>query len=127
VKLATVLVIGFEVPSQNHTERRHWSARSKERKRLDWLIRAALPADGCPHRGRKRQLEIIAYRRRRISDHANLVGGCKTLLDAIVAAGVLVDDSDDYACAAYRQDVISKGGHDRPTTVIRIYDLDEKA
>jgi hypothetical protein len=127
MKLATVLVIGFEVPSQNRTDRRHWSACWKDRKRINWLLVAALPQAGCPHGGRRRRVEIIAYRRRLIADKANLIGGAKTLVDAIVGAGVLVDDSDRWAEITYDQALISKGGHDRPTTVIRIYDLDEKA
>lgn len=123
--LATTLVLpGYEVPSQNVRDRRHWSADHRERKALTWRVHAALPADGCPHRGRRRTIEVLAYRRARIRDDANLRGGAKALLDALVAAGVLRDDSDRWMHAEYRQDLHRRAGYDQPTTVIRIYDLE---
>lgn len=123
MNLAGIIAIPFEVPSQNVTERRHWSARTKERDRLGWLLRAHLPAGGCPHGGRKRSLEIVAYRSAWIRDAANLVGGCKTLVDALVAADVLVDDGRKWVEIAYDQALYRRAGFDQPTTVIRIYDL----
>lgn len=126
MNLAAIIVIPFEIPSQNVTERRHWSARAKERSELTWRLRAALPAGGCPHNDRKRVLEIVAYRSAWIRDAANLVGGCKTLLDALVGVGVLRDDSRSWVEVSYDQALYRKAGYDQPTTVIRIYDLGEE-
>ncbi|HYE07688.1 MAG TPA: hypothetical protein VEL07_19370 [Planctomycetota bacterium] len=126
MNLAALLVIPFEVPSQNSTERRHWSGRAKERKELGWRVTAALPAGGCPHLGRKRFVEIVAYRAAWIRDAANLVGGSKTLLDALVAVGVLRDDSTKWVEVSYDQGLYRRAGYDQPTTVIRIYDLAEE-
>lgn len=122
MRLIVDLIIPFEVPSQNVTERRHWSRRAKEKKSVLWMLRGALPSGCRPHDGKKRVVEITAYRRRRIRDHANLVGGCKTLVDALVTVGLLVDDSEQWATFDYRQDVLSAYGFDRPMTIIRITD-----
>lgn len=127
MNLATRLTISFEVPSQNRTERRHWSTRAKERRDLNWMIAAALPRGGCQHDGRRRRIQILAYRRRRITDQANLVGGCKTLVDALVATGVIVDDSEQWVDLHYEQGLYRTAGYDRPTTVIRIYDIEPAA
>lgn len=128
MNLATTIVLaGYEVPSQNAREKAHWSAHRRERKALTWRVLAALAGVGCPHLGRKRHVAVIAMRRVRIRDSANLVGGCKALLDALVAAGVLRDDSDRWASIDYDQGLHRRAGFDQPTTVVRIYDLDGDA
>jgi hypothetical protein len=103
VKLATVLVIGFEVPSQNRTERRHWSARSKERKRINWLIVAALPADGCPHRGRRGNSRSSPTAGACISDKANLDRRLQDAARRDRRRRRARRRQRRYACATYRQ------------------------
>lgn len=125
MRIAATIELPYEVPSQNARDGQHWSARHRERKELTWRVRAALPPGGCPHGTRKRAVVIHAFRRRRITDRANLVGGAKALVDALVAAGVLVDDSDRWAAITYDQGLHMRAGYAVPTTVVSIYEIDE--
>lgn len=49
-----------------------------------------------------RHVEVHRYSNRKL-DHDNFVGGCKYLLDALVKAGVLADDSPQWVTVDYRQ------------------------
>ena len=93
-----ISLIGYEVPSQNVTMRRHWRVNHKERTMLERWIRArAGVRTASPH------LHIHSVRKQRITDNANLRGGCKTLVDAIVAAGLITDDKDSAVTITYSQ------------------------
>jgi hypothetical protein len=41
--------------------------------------------------------------RRREFDHANLVGGCKPLIDVLVSMAIIVDDAPKHFTCAYAQ------------------------
>ena len=113
-----IFSIPFEVPSQNVCERRHWSARRKEQETLAILLRIH-----CPPFKRvtaQRLVSIRAYRKRKCRDLANLIGGCKGLVDALVTAGLLVDDSEKWARFEYAQDLASVLKHKTPMTGITI-------
>lgn len=123
----TVFAIPFLVPSQNDRERMHWRLQREEVTRAFLLCRA----HGCkvPPPTGHRTVIITSYRRQLMKDHANLVGGCKGLVDGIVRAGLLLDDSIKLASFEYRQAVLSRlpadlrkdfGG--RPCTAIEITD-----
>lgn len=119
------LRIPFEIPSQNATERRHWTRRAKEKDVLVAMLRFAQATAGdelIRPPAARRMVFITAYRRKLITDHANLVGGCKTLIDALVALGLLHDDSDQFMVARYAQGRCREAGYASPITVIRIVD-----
>jgi hypothetical protein len=50
-----------------------------------------------------RKVTIVAIRTRKIKDYANLVGGCKGLVDAMVYNGILADDSEEMCQITYLQ------------------------
>jgi hypothetical protein len=101
---AACILRGWVVPSQNVTMRRHWSKNAKERKLLERWIRSIIGAQPVPMA--KRWVHVHSVRSRRIADDANLRGGAKGLVDAIVAAGLLMDDSDQWAKIDYTQDTL---------------------
>lgn len=123
-----ILVIPYNVPSLNKTSRQHWRSRVR-----DVNLCAAL----CRKHGwelswakGRRLVAITAYRRQRCHDIQNLIGGCKSLNDGLVKAGLIVDDSDRWATFAYRQFILSqmpvelveKYGR-RPLTVIELKEV----
>ena len=116
----TFSLVGYEVPSQNVTMKQHWSKRSKERKNLERWIRVL--TGNVPKAEGPRKLHIQAIRKRLITDDANLRGGAKGLVDAIVAAGLLVDDKDAMAKIAYSQLTLGQAGVLKPVTVITVED-----
>ena len=113
--------VPLEVPSQNATDRMHWAARNKLKKR--WLTAVLLNAFRIPRAEGKRSVRIMAYRKRRITDHANLVGGCKLVIDALRDSRQLIDDSDRWMVATYAQDLASHSPTGKPCTVFTIEDL----
>ena len=144
------LVLMREVPSQNVRERTHWRAQRQEV--LRWSASAGLltdtqrvgvwssralslsPLPGSGHflyrhdtwtgHG-KRTVRITSYRARRITDHANLVGGCKGLIDGLVRAGLLVDDSDQWIAAEYRQALRSAPDNPHPGKSCTVVEIDQ--
>jgi hypothetical protein len=95
------ITVALEIPSQNRTDRMHWAKRSKLQ-RL-WLVSIRAAAGRIEKATTPQSVVIRSYRKRLITDHANLVGGAKLVVDALVKAGLLVDDSDDWAEIEYRQ------------------------
>ena len=114
----TFSLVGYEVPSQNVTMNQHWSKRGKERKNLERWIRVL--TGSVPKATGPRKLHILAVRKRLVTDDANLRGGAKGLVDAIVAAGLLVDDKDSMALISYSQRTLGQAGLKRPTTTITV-------
>lgn len=102
----------------NVRERMHWRAQRREVTHWTILIRAAV-GRLCPPNG-KMAVHIHAFRRQRTRDEANLIGGCKGLIDGLVRAGLLVDDSRQWATFTYAEDVASKTPTRRPSTRITI-------
>lgn len=98
--------IPYNVPSQNVTNAQHWSKRHKNRKLAANLIahyaRGAFPATQF------RKLHIHAYRKQRCHDIANLIGGAKSLIDAIKLNKLIVDDSDKWVEISYSQAALSQ-------------------
>ena len=64
-------------------------------------------------------LHLTAYRRRLCRDNANLIGGAKGLIDAIVREKIIQDDDDQHVLITYEQHLASKSPTGKPCTVIR--------
>ena len=97
--------IPIEPPSQNclHNKGgRRWAYR-KLRDQYTESVHTYLSA---PKATRMRRVRITRLwgKKKRAYDHGNLIGGCKPLLDALVIAGLLVDDSPKYVEAYYYQE-----------------------
>lgn len=117
------LLIPLEVPSQNTRDKWHWSKRSRETKAWERYIRAYIRPGDLDKATGKRLVTIRAYRRQRCRDAANLVGGCKGLIDALVRVGLLIDDDRAHAEFTYAEEVASKSPMKRASTKIEIEDL----
>jgi Holliday junction resolvase RusA-like endonuclease len=65
------------------------------------LVRLSVPAE---RRGLKEKRRVRVTRFGRQLDYDNLVGGCKPLVDALVRAGLIVDDSPDHVAVEYCQE-----------------------
>lgn len=146
---ALLLVLPKDVPSQNERERSHW--RVQRREVLNWLSLASNRTDAqrvgtwasracspsLPGSGlflyrhdtwtgfAKRTVRITSYRARLLTDHANLVGGCKGLIDGLVRAGLLVDDADAWMSAAYCQELRSHPCNPIPKTACTVVEIDQ--
>ena len=122
-----IFALLYNLPSQNTRDAQHWATRHKETKRVQNLV--TYSAHRLPRASGPRCLHVMSYRKQRITDHANLAGGAKGLVDAIVRAGLLVDDKDVMARITYGQAVLSQmpdalveqWGR-RPLTVITLTD-----
>ncbi len=101
------------LPSQNTRERTHWRARRRQEKAWEMVIRCQVSVDDTTT-NRRRAVRVISYRRQRITDVANLIGGAKGLIDCLVRAGLLVDDSDRWCSIAYHQRLRSHEANPRP-------------
>ena len=96
------IVINALLPSQNVRERAHWRSRRRQEKAWEMVIRCQASVEDTTTT-RRRLVKIISYRRQRITDEANLIGGAKGLVDCLVRAGLLVDDSDRWCSITYHQ------------------------
>lgn len=113
-------LIPVEVPSMNKRERMHWAQQRREVSTWTrWLLYAQRPG-GMDRATGKRLVHIHAFRRQRCRDEANLIGGCKGLIDGLVRAGLLVDDDRAHASFTYAEDVASKSPTRKPCTRITI-------
>lgn len=146
---ALLLVIAKDIPSQNVTQRWHWSKQRKEVKRWSamcaqvtdakrvgvWASRVLSP--DIPGKAHflyrhdtwtgfgKRAVRITSYRGRLLTDHANLVGGCKGLIDGLVRSGLLVDDSDEWMSATYFQELRSHPENPTPGKSCTVVEITE--
>jgi hypothetical protein len=118
------LIIHGLLPSQNRRERAHWRARRRQEKSWDLSIRCQVSVEDTTT-SRRRAVKVISYRRQRITDCANLVGGAKGLIDCLVRAGLLVDDSDRWCSISYHQRLRSHADnpdHGRDCIVVEVED-----
>ena len=109
-------LLGWELPSQNVTMRRHWRVNAKERTKLERWIRSTAGLQQPVTA--KRFLHVHSIRTRLIMDDANLRGGAKGLVDAVVASGLIKDDSDDWAKITYSQATKGKKANRCKTLII---------
>ena len=117
----TITINGLEVPSQNRRDRWHWRQRTKHRTDCEIGIMGAIGGRCTKPFGHKVKLTIVSVRKQRMRDHANLVGGCKSLVDAVVNVGLLADDDDEHVEIEYQQQT-RHGSEVR--TILRFTDLE---
>ena len=117
-----------EIPSQNVTEKgRNWrgrAAKTKARRNL-WrmLCASGMAQAGIPRATGPRLVHVVAYRRQRCKDIANLIGGAKACIDGMADAGLMQDDRDSKARITYQQDVASASPTRQPCTLIHVEDI----
>lgn len=116
--------VPLEVPSQNVTDRMHWRARKKLKGQWLYRIIAACGGPQSPQMVHKR-VEILAYRKRLITDRGNLIGGCKLVVDAIRDAGLIFDDADKWATIDYQQELAGRSATGMACTYITIESRNE--
>ncbi len=96
--------------SQNERDGAHWAVRKKDRD--DWYRRILLilgPIGLGIHKATgPRLMTIVRYGSRQL-DAANMAGGAKGLIDAIVAHGLLQDDTPDDVVITYEQRKCKRG------------------
>ena len=116
------LRIDFPTPSQNTRDGQHWAMR--RRVKADWfmLIRAASTFLAIPKAKGKRLLTIERHHRKgQHQDEANIHGGCKGVVDCLVAWGLLVDDAPEWLeHGTPHQIPLEKG--EKPYTVLILED-----
>lgn len=94
------VIIKRRVPSQNQSTYAHWSAYHKEKSAWAMLIAAGLPQRKPPTS--PVHIRIASYRNR-LLDFANLVGGCKPIIDQLKHRGYIRDDSVRWFRCDYSQ------------------------
>lgn len=85
--------------SMNVRERRHFRARSKELEQITTAIGTLASEQGIPHARGRRAVTVTIHKGKRsrvTDDPANRDSRAKSLLDAMVKLGLLVDDSDKW-------------------------------
>jgi hypothetical protein len=70
----------------------HWAKRHKENKAWDMMIACAV-RDKLPNNPLPKASVTIIRHSYRMLDYDGLVGSCKPVVDALVTAGVIKDDS----------------------------------
>jgi len=103
--MSWTLTIPIEIPSQNVTNKWHWSKEQRHLKHCVILMRNA-GSGLIPPATIKRSCHILAFRKQRCSDIGNLIGGAKWFVDALVKVGLLVDDKDKMAAISYDQSTL---------------------
>jgi hypothetical protein len=97
-------VLPRDIKSQNSTTYSHWRVYYNEKKA--WLA----VVSRCMRDMHGMRLDRSTWRivrrycgRQREMDHANLVGGCKALVDCLTKCGIIVDDAPKYFDCNYEQ------------------------
>ena len=105
-----------QIRSLNNTLKDHWSVRGKYKEDWGMLLLSELKRAGY-YKMRKNWLPLkkhititrIMGPRQREFDHDNLVGGCKSLVDAMKGR-LIKDDTAEYVSVKYRQVEGERGG-----------------
>lgn len=115
------LTLSEPTPSLNRTQRRHWTHGYKLKKRWQKLVWAArmeqLPWQVVTALSRAR-VTVTRYAPHPIKDRDNLYGGAKNLMDALVANGLIQDDSTDHIELHMRQGAWQRGAIKRTHVLI---------
>lgn len=105
------LVLDTVTPSQNETLRQHWAKGAKQKQTFEWLLLEALSKQGINRNTLPGVLgispvavRIVSYRQNTL-DEGNLIGGCKSLVDAMRDLGFFVDDNPKHFRDSYGQAV----------------------
>lgn len=110
------IVLPWATPSQNELQRWHWAKRGRWQKEAAWQVALQMRLCGFfPKEMPDYRVAMEMLRRGpRQLDYGNLVGGAKLLLDVLVKAKLMRDDSPPWLDDVYVQEV----GGPASTTVI---------
>tara|TARA_Y100000401_G_scaffold38325_1_gene28928 strand:+ start:18757 stop:19122 length:366 start_codon:yes stop_codon:yes gene_type:complete len=91
------MILDIIIKSRNVIDKLHWAAKGRLRDEYILLIKSEMVRKKIPKADKDRcyTLEIVSWRKR-LLDYDNLVGGCKQLIDAMVHAGFIYDDSNKH-------------------------------
>ena len=86
------------VQSRNKLDKMHWAARHRLRNQYCLLVRNQMRLNKIKKSepGQVYSIAILTFRKYRIRDYDNLVGGLKQLLDALSKEGFIWDDDTNY-------------------------------
>ena len=93
-KKVDLITLPVCVKTRNKLDQMHWAARHRLKKEYSLLVRNQMRLNKIPKAdtGEVYQLSILTFRKYRIRDHDNLIGGCKQLLDALSSEAFIWDD-----------------------------------
>lgn len=93
-----LITLPVAINTRNKLDQMHWGARHRLKKTYSLLVRNQMKLNKLPKAepGSVYQINILTFRKYRIRDHDNLVGGCKQLLDAMSSEGFIWDDDTKY-------------------------------
>ena len=92
------ITIPITIESRNKLDKMHWASKRRLRQTYCLLVRNQMRLNSIPKAEdrSKYNVGILVFRRYRIRDYDNLVGGCKQLLDALSKEGFIWDDDTNY-------------------------------
>lgn len=100
---ARLLTLAVQVtPSLNQLTRMHWHRRVRMQAQMVCEIQGELGALSVERRQGPVNATVTRYSPGEL-DYDNLVGGCKPLIDALVAVGLAWDDSPEWLVVEYKQ------------------------
>ena len=93
-----LITLPVSINTRNKLDKMHWSARHHLKKTYSLLVRNQMKLNKVTEAspGDVYELSILTFRKYRIRDHDNLVGGCKQLLDALSSEAFIWDDDTKY-------------------------------
>ena len=103
------------IQSLNHFQGHHWTKKDNETKKWEKAIWAK--CQGRPFKAKGKMKVRITSLRTRLLDHDNLIGGAKSLVDAMKRLEMIVDDSPEFVEVEYAQ---QKVGANQSQTVIEL-------
>ena len=107
---------GWRPVSLNHLLKSHWAKRGRRKRHDRDMVALHALAQRVPQATGRRRISVLVEGIRRLPDPDNLL---KSLLDAAVACGLLVDDSGEWCELGDIE--VTRGKTDR--TVITLEDL----
>ncbi len=114
-------IVPYEVPSQN--VKGHWS--KKHKIRCQWLTVCASNNPTRKQEQRRMRMRLVCYRKKLITDIANLYGGAKPCVDGIKQSGLIYDDADIWCRIEYEQELAKKSPTGKPCTVVMLWSMEE--
>ncbi len=112
-------IVPYEVPSQN--TKGHWS--KKHKISCQWMMIGVAESKGKKKEHRKMRMRLVCYRKKLITDIANLYGGAKPCIDGLKRAGIIYDDSDRWCHIEYEQR-LAKESPTGPCTVVMLWPME---
>lgn len=95
-KPTDIIELPLKVESRNVLDRQHWAVKRKSKGIWGLFIRNQMKLRGIEKaKCKKYKICILSYRKKKL-DPDNLVGGVKSLLDAMIEEEFIFDDSSEY-------------------------------